>query len=88
MPVVRFPWDAQLVSVRRKVCPQAKWDTVTRAWTMTADDADTFLQAAQARLAFTRGSGQIVIDDAQWIVGFVQGAPYRQDKPPDVAQLR
>ena len=88
MPVVRFSWDAQLVSVRREVCPQAKWDKVTRAWTMTADDADTFLQAAQARLAFTRGSGQIVIDDAQWIVGFVQGAPYRQDKRHDVARPR
>lgn len=76
MTVVRFPWDAQLVSIRREVCPRAQWDKAARAWTMTADDADTFLQAAQARLAFIRASGRVAIDEAQWIIGFVPGAPY------------
>jgi hypothetical protein len=28
------------VSIRRDVCPQAKWDKATHAWTMTTTDAE------------------------------------------------
>jgi hypothetical protein len=75
MPVVRFQWDAQLVIVRREVCPRAQWDKATRAWTMTAEEAAAFLAAGHARLEYARRSGQIAIDDADWLIGFVQGAP-------------
>jgi hypothetical protein len=81
MPVVRFHWDAQLVSVRREVCPRAKWDKAARAWTMTADEAAAFLAAGHARLSFARDTGQIAIDGEQWLIGFVQGAPSRSTKP-------
>jgi hypothetical protein len=77
MSVVRFHWDAQLVSVRRKVCPQARWDKAARAWTMTADEAAAFLAAGHARLQYARTSGQIAIDGQRWLVGFVQGASSR-----------
>ncbi len=80
MPVVRFHWDAQLVSVRREVCPQARWDKAARAWTMTVDEAAAFLAAGHARLECARGTGQIAIDEEHWLVGFVQGAPSRLRK--------
>lgn len=78
MPAVRFRWDAQLVSVRRQMCPHAKWDKMTRAWIMNAEDADRFLQAAHTHLELVRASGQIAIDAAQWTIGFVQDAPFRR----------
>jgi hypothetical protein len=77
MPVIRFPWDAQLVNVRREVCPQARWNKAARAWTMTADDAKTFLQAAQARLHFGRVKCTVDVDGVVWVLGFEQGTPYR-----------
>jgi hypothetical protein len=80
MPVVRFHWDAQLVSVRREVCPRAKWDKAARAWTMTPDEAAAFLAAGHARLSFARDTGQIAIDSEHWLIGFVQGAPSRLTK--------
>jgi hypothetical protein len=76
MPVVRFPWDAQLVSIRRDVCPQAKWDKATHAWTMTTTDAEAFLQAAQARLYFGRVKCTVTVDETVWVVGFALGTPY------------
>jgi len=48
MATVEFPWDAQLVSVRREVCPRATWDTAHCAWVMSDADAAAFLRAAQA----------------------------------------
>jgi hypothetical protein len=80
MPVVRFNWDAQLVSVRREVCPRARWDKIARAWTMTVDEAATFLAAGHARLEYARDSGQIVIDGERWLIGFVRGAPSKLAK--------
>lgn len=78
MPTVRFPWDAQLVNVRREACPQARWDKVTRAWVMSAADAEAFLQAAQARMYFGRLTCTVDIDGVMWVVGFERGTPYRQ----------
>jgi hypothetical protein len=77
MPIVSFPWDAQLVSIRREVCPHARWDKVGRAWLMTEDEADRFLQAAQARMYFGRVKCTVDMDGTLWVVGFEQGTPYR-----------
>ena len=84
MPIVRFAWSPLLVEVRREQCPRANWDRARRAWTMTQAEADRFLQASHSRLDFIRASCELVIDDARWIVGFVQGAP-RVMSPQDRA---
>jgi hypothetical protein len=76
MAIVQVPWDAQLVSLRRQVCPQAMWDSAHGAWLMTADDAETFLNAAQARMFFCRSSCTLTIDGTVWVIGFKRGAPY------------
>ncbi len=73
MPTVRFQWDAAIIDVRRQVCPQARWDKRTRAWLMTAADADAFLAAVHARQNFARRSSQIAVDDERWMVGFIHG---------------
>ena len=78
MPTVRFPFDAQLVSVRRDVCPGARWDRVQRVWTMSRAEAEIFLAASHARLEYCRSTARIMIDDELWVIGFVQGAPRRQ----------
>jgi hypothetical protein len=80
MPVVRFTWDPQLVDVRRQSCPRARWDKSTRAWLMTATEAEAFLAASHARLDFGCSSSQITIDDEQWVIGFVRGAPMRVER--------
>ena len=77
MPTVQFPWDAQLVSVRREVCPLATWDSAMCGWNMTQDDAEVFLKAAQARMFFQRCSCTVTSDGAVWVVGFKKGTPYR-----------
>ena len=77
MPSVSFPFDAQLVSVRREVCPRARWDRGRRTWEMTWEEAQAFLAAGQARLAYCRTTAMIVIDDQRWLVGFAEGAPKR-----------
>lgn len=82
MPIVQFPWDAQLVSIRREVCPHASWDKTTRAWTMTATDAAVFLQAAQARMYFARVKCTVAVDDTVWVLGFARDTPYRLDVGP------
>jgi hypothetical protein len=80
MPVIRFAWNPQLVDVRREACPRARWDKATRAWTMTIVEAEAFLAASHARLDFGRSSSQIAIDDEQWLIGFVRGAPMKLEK--------
>ena len=80
MPTVRFPWDAQLVSIRRESVPRARWDKTQRAWVMTAIEADAFLNAAHARMHFIRFKSTITIDGVVWVIGFEQGTPY-QMKP-------
>jgi hypothetical protein len=79
MPVVRFPWDAQLVSIRREAVPRARWDKAGRAWLITAAEADVFLQAVRARMAFARMHCTVTVDRTVWVLGFVENAPYRQE---------
>jgi hypothetical protein len=78
MPVVRFPWDAQLVSIRREAVPRARWDKAGRAWLMTVAEADVFVRAVQARMALARMHCTVTVDQTVWVLGFVQNAPYRQ----------
>jgi hypothetical protein len=77
MPVVKFPWGALLVSIRREVVPSARWDKATHSWSMTATEAETFLRAAQAKLYFGRVKCTVIVDDVVWVLGFAQGTPYR-----------
>jgi hypothetical protein len=79
MPVVKFPWDAQLVDLRREVCPHAQWDKAKHAWTMTIQDAEAFLQAAQARMSFARVKCTVAVDGTVWVLGFASGTPFRLD---------
>jgi hypothetical protein len=79
MPVVRFPWDAQLVTVRRDAVARARWDKAGRAWSMTAAEADVFLQAVQARMAFARMHCTVTVDQTVWVLGFVKNAPSRRE---------
>jgi hypothetical protein len=57
MPMVKFSWDAQLIGIRRDVCPRARWEKTSRVWAMTESEAETFLQAAQARMDFAQMHG-------------------------------
>jgi hypothetical protein len=82
MPTVKFPWDAQLISVRREVCPRARWEKATRAWVMTDPDAETFLREAQARMYLARVTCSVTVDHTIWVLGFTQGTPYRLDTGP------
>jgi hypothetical protein len=75
----QFPWDAQLVSIRREAVPRARWDKPTRAWSMTAAEAQVFLEAAQARMYFARVKCTVTVDKTVWVLGFEQGTPYRLD---------
>jgi hypothetical protein len=77
MPMVHIPWDAQLVGLRRQICPNATWVSTTNAWQMTRHDAETFLDAAQARMFFCRCSCTLTTDATVWVVGFKRSAPYR-----------
>jgi hypothetical protein len=79
MPIVKFRWDAQLMSLRREVCPHARWEKATHTWLMTDLDAEIFLQAAQAWMYDARSQCTITVDRAVWVLGFVQGTPYRLD---------
>jgi hypothetical protein len=77
MPMVKFPWDAQLISVRREVCPRARWEKTSRVWVMTGTETETFLQAAQARMYFARVTYTVTVDDTVWVLGFAADTPYR-----------
>ena len=77
MPTVRFTWNAQLVDVRREVCPRARWDKAARAWTMTLSEAEAFVIASHTRLDLVKMHTEIAVDDVRWRVGFVSGAPER-----------
>jgi hypothetical protein len=81
MPVIRFAWDPQLVDIRRQACPKARWNKATRAWTMTTVEAEAFLAASHRRLEFGRSNSQITVDDEHWVIGFVQGASMKIEKP-------
>jgi hypothetical protein len=76
MPTIRFAWNPILVSLRREVCPGARWHRQGRHWLMSDVEAQTFVRAAQARLDFQRSQAQIRLDDVTWVFGFVRGAPY------------
>ena len=77
MAAVRFAWSPALVELRRQVCPNARWQKPSRQW-MQDDEAQSFMRAAQAALEYQKWHTQITVDDTVWIVGFVQGAPYRR----------
>jgi hypothetical protein len=79
MPIVSYPWNAHLVSIRREAASHARWDKAARAWTMTAAEAKAFLAISHARLDFARSSCEVTIDGTVWVVGFRAGAPYRRD---------
>jgi hypothetical protein len=81
MRCVRFEWNPVLIELRREVCPNARWQRQGRHWLMTDADADRFIRTAQARLDFQRQHAPIRIDDIVWVVGFVEGAPYRLTPP-------
>jgi hypothetical protein len=83
MPTVKFPWDALLISIRRDVCPLARWEKTSRVWVMTDPEAETFLQAAQARMYFGRVTCNVTVDDVTWVLGFAADAPYRLNAGPD-----
>jgi len=51
---------------------------------MSDEEVRTFLRAAQAKLEFQRWHAQIRVGDVTWVVGFVQGAPYRITNPEAV----
>jgi len=78
VPVVQYPWDPQLVSVRRAVCPNARWNKARRAWAMTDEEADMFLKAAHRCMVLGRSSCTVGIDSVDWVIGFVEGAPFRR----------
>jgi len=82
MPMVKFPWDAQLISLRRDVCPRARWEKTSRVWIMTDPEAETFLQAAQARMYFARVTCTVTVDGTVWVLGFATGTPYRLNVGP------
>jgi hypothetical protein len=84
MPTVKFQWDAQVISLRRDVCPHARWEKSSRVWVMTDPEAETFLQAAQARMYFARVSCTVTVNDTVWVLGFAKDTPYRLD----VGQVR
>jgi hypothetical protein len=79
MPVVRFPWNAQLIDLRRAAAPHARWDRAARSWTMTAEEAKAFLTVSHARLDFARISSEVTVDGTVWIIGFKSGAPCRRE---------
>jgi hypothetical protein len=74
---VRFAWNPVLVDLRRDVCPGARWMKQGRQWLMSDSEATSFVQAAQARLDYSRSQASICVDGTRWVVGFVRGAPYR-----------
>ena len=82
MAAVRFAWSPVLVELRRQVCPNARWQKQGRQWLMQDDEAQSFMRAAQSALDYQKWQTQITVDDTVWIVGFVQGAPYRRTAAP------
>jgi hypothetical protein len=78
MPIVRFTWSPDLVSVRREACPQAHWMAAERAWRMSAEEVDAFLAASHKRLDYARLSAEVMVDQECWVIGFIQGAPLRR----------
>ena len=45
---------------------------------MSDEEAETFLAAGHKRLDYIRLSAEIAVDQERWVVGFVQGAPFRR----------
>jgi hypothetical protein len=84
MAIVRFNWSPTLVDVRREVCPSARLEKGKRQWIMKDADATRFLQAAHSRLEFTKCHARIMVNEATWVVGFVQGAPFCATAAPAV----
>jgi hypothetical protein len=81
MPIVRFAWSPLLVEVRREACPRARWIAGQRAWMMSDAEAETFVTACHRKLTYERSQAEITVDDAGWVLGFVQGAPFTRSSP-------
>jgi hypothetical protein len=79
---VLFFWDPLLISLRRDVCPNAKWDKPRKQWLMAPEDAERFRDAAHRLLDGTRRHAVLQIGDEQWMIGFRQGAPFKIGKAP------
>jgi hypothetical protein len=62
--------------------PAARWEKTVRVWVMTDPEAETFLQAAQARMCFARVTCAVGVDDTTWVLGFARDTPYRLDARP------
>lgn len=77
MTIVRFAWNPTLVDVRREVCPLARFEKGSRQWIMNETDATRFLHAAHSRLEYTKCQARVMVDEQMWVLGFVQGAPFR-----------
>jgi hypothetical protein len=88
VPVVQHPWDPQLVSVRREICPNARWNKARRVWAMTDEEADMFLKAAHRCMVLGRSSCMVGIDNVDWVIGFVEGAPFRRKDGIDASPHR
>jgi hypothetical protein len=74
MPSVSFPFDAQVVSVRREACPRARWNRARRVWTMTRTEAEAFFAASHTRMDLCRSTARIAIDDELWLARFAKNA--------------
>jgi hypothetical protein len=55
---------------------------MSRVWVMTDPEAETLLQAAQARMYFARVTCTVTVDDTVWVLGFARETPYRLDAGP------
>ena len=44
---------------------------------MNEADAKRFLHAAHSRLEYAKCQARVMVDDHMWVIGFVQGAPFR-----------
>jgi hypothetical protein len=83
VPSISFVWNPILVDLRREVCPGARWQKQGHHWLMSNAEAQGFLRAAQARLAFQKAQARNRVDDVTWVIGFVRDAPF----PLPVAKL-
>jgi hypothetical protein len=88
MPLVRFAWSPCLVDLRRETCPRARWLPRERAWSMSAEEATTFFDAAHRRLEFVRSHAELTIDGVPWVIGFARDAPYRSHRRAEVERQR
>ena len=84
MPVVRFSWNPQLVDVRREACPRARWNSQTRAWMMTATEAEAFVTAGHHRLDTAGWLAKSWLMARSGLWGSFKGARERPRRAPNL----